>query len=155
MVYAVIRVRGTIHVKPKIKKTLQLLRLNRVNHCVLLDENEVTKGMLQVAKDYITWGEINKDTLIKLLRYRGRLKGDEPLTDEYLKSSTSYKDINSLADAILKGEIKYKELPEIKPLFRLHPPRKGYEGIKRSYRNKGALGYRGEDINNLLERMVE
>jgi len=155
MVYAVIRVRGTIHVKPKIKKTLQLLRLNRVNHCVLLDENEVTKGMLQVAKDYITWGEINKDTLIKLVRYRGRLKGDEPLTDEYLKSSTSYKDINSLADAILKGEIKYKELPEIKPLFRLHPPRKGYEGIKRSYRNKGALGYRGGDINNLLERMVE
>ena len=155
MVYAVIRVRGTIHVKPKIKKTLQLLRLNRVNHCVLLDENEITRGMLQVAKDYITWGEINKDMLIKLLRYRGRLKGDKPLTDEYLKSSTSYKDINSLADAILKGEIKYKELPEIKPLFRLHPPRRGYEGIKRSYRNKGALGYRGEDINNLLERMVE
>lgn len=155
MIYAVIRVRGTIHVKPKIKKTLELLRLNRVNHCVLLDENEVIKGMLQVAKDYITWGEINKDMLIKLLRYRGRLKGDKPLTDEYLKSSTSYKDINSLADAILNGEIKYKELPEIKPLFRLHPPRKGYKSIKRSYRNKCALGYRGEDINNLLEQMVE
>lgn len=155
MVYAVIRVRGTIHVKPKIKKTLELLRLNRVNHCVLLDESDVTRGMLQVAKDYITWGEINKEILIKLLRYRGRLKGDKPLTDKYLKSSTSYEDINSLADAILNGEIKYRELPEIKPLFRLNPPRKGYEGIKRSYRNKGALGYRGEDINNLLERMVE
>ncbi|HEC89330.1 MAG TPA: 50S ribosomal protein L30 [Thermoplasmatales archaeon] len=155
MVYAVIRVRGTIHVKPKIKKTLQLLRLNRVNHCVLLDENKVNKGMLQVAKDYVTWGEINRDMLIKLLRNRGKLKGDKPLTDEYLKSSTSYKDISSLADAILEGKIKYKDIPDIKPLFRLHPPKKGYEGIKRSYRNKGALGYRGEDINDLLERMVE
>ncbi|RLF42046.1 MAG: 50S ribosomal protein L30 [Thermoplasmata archaeon] len=155
MVYAVIRVRGTIHVKPKIKKTLQLLRLNRVNHCVLLDENKVNKGMLQVAKDYVTWGEINRDMLIKLLRNRGKLKGDKPLTDEYLKSSTSYKDISSLADAILEGKIKYKDIPDIKPLFRLHPPKKGYEGIKRSYRNKGALGYRGEDVNDLLERMVE
>ena len=155
MVYAVIRVRGTIHVKPKIKKTLQLLRLHKVNHCILLEENDISKGMLQVAKDYITWGEINKDTLIKLLQSRGRLQGDKPITDEYIKSLKSYKNIDGLADAIMKGKIKYKDLPDIKPVFRLNPPKKGYEGIKRSYRNKGALGYRGEEINQLLERMVE
>ena len=155
MVYAVIRVRGTIHVKPKIKKTLQLLRLHKVNHCILLEENDISKGMLQVAKDYITWGEINKDTLIKLLQSRGRLQGDKPITDGYIKSLKSYKNIDGLADAIMKGKIKYKDLPDIKPVFRLNPPKKGYEGIKRSYRNKGALGYRGEEINQLLERMVE
>ena len=155
MVYAVIRIRGTIHVKPKIKKTLQLLRLHKVNHCILLEENDISKGMLQVAKDYITWGEINKDTLIKLLQSRGRLQGDKPITDEYIKSLKSYKNIDGLADAIMKGKIKYKDLPDIKPVFRLNPPKKGYEGIKRSYRNKGALGYRGEEINQLLERMVE
>jgi len=155
MVYAVIRVRGTIHVNPKIRRTLELLRLHRVNHCVLVEENRVYKGMLQVAKDYVTWGEINKETLVELLRKRGRLIGDKPLTDEYLRESTNYKDMGSLADAILSGEMRYKELPNIKPVFRLHPPRKGYEGIKRSYQNKGALGYRGEAINKLLERMIE
>ena len=31
---------------------------------------------------------------------------------------------------------------------------KGYEGNKRSYRNGGALGYRGEAINDLINRML-
>ena len=32
--------------------------------------------------------------------------------------------------------------------------KKGYEGIKRAYVNKGALGYRGKDINKLITRMI-
>lgn len=154
MVFAVIRVRGNIHVNPDIKKTLQLLRLTRVNHCVLVEENKVSKGMLQVAKDYVTWGEINKDVLTRLIRSRGRLQGDKPLTDEYVKSATSYESIDKLAEAILNNELQYKDIPEVKPVFRLHPPIQGYEGIKRSFKNKGALGYRGENINMLLERMM-
>jgi len=57
MVYAVVRVRGIVNVNPDIKRTLQLFRLTRVNHCVLLEENANTKGMLQVAKDYTTWAK--------------------------------------------------------------------------------------------------
>ncbi|MCK5561102.1 MAG: 50S ribosomal protein L30, partial [Thermoplasmata archaeon] len=41
-----------------------------------------------------------------------------------------------------------------KPIIRLHPPRKGYEGIKRAYTVGGALGYRGKKINELLARMI-
>ena len=41
MVYAVVRVRGTVNVNPDIKKTLQLLKLTRANHCVLVDESKV------------------------------------------------------------------------------------------------------------------
>ena len=154
MVYAVVRVRGTVNVRHDIKKTLEMLRLNRVNHCVLVEENESYKGMLQKAKDYITWGEIEKDTLVELIRKRGRLIGDKPLDDDYVKSATSYKSIEELAEAIIEGKIKYRELPEIKPVFRLSPPRKGYEGIKRAYTVGGALGYRGKDINDLIKRML-
>lgn len=154
MVYAVVRVRGTVNVRHDIKKTLEMLRLNRVNHCVLVEENESYKGMLQKAKDYITWGEIEKDTLVELIKKRGRLIGDKPLDDGYVKSATSYKSIEELADAIIEGKIKYRELPEIKPVFRLSPPRKGYEGIKRAYTVGGALGYRGKDINDLIKRML-
>jgi len=154
MVYAVVRVRGTVNVRHDIKKTLEMLRLNRVNHCVLVEENESYKGMLQKAKDYITWGEIEKDTLVELIKKRGRLIGDKPLDDDYVKSATSYKSIEELAEAIIEGKIKYRELPEIKPLFRLSPPRKGYEGIKRAYTVGGALGYRGKDINDLIKRML-
>lgn len=40
--------------------------------------------------------------------------------------------------------------------YRLNPPRKGFEsgGIKRAFTAGGALGNRGEHINDLIERMV-
>lgn len=154
MTYAAIRVRGIVNVKPDIKKTLELLNLTRANHCVILDENKSTKGMLQVAKDYITWGEIEKDVLTKLITSRGKLEGDKEVTNDYIKSATSYENIEKLSAAILEDKIKYKEIPNIKPIFRLNPPKNGYEGIKRAYVNKGALGYRKKEINKLIERMI-
>jgi len=154
MTYAAIRVRGTVNVNPDIKKTLKLLNLTKTNHCVIVDESPVTKGMLNVAKDYVTWGEVEKDVLLKLITSRGRLEGNKQLTDEYIKTATSYGSISKLSEAIIDNKYKYKEIPNVKPIFRLNPPRKGYEGIKRSYKNKGALGYRGKDINKLIERMI-
>lgn len=154
MVYAVLRVRGIVNVNPDIKRTLQLFRLTRVNHCVLLEENANTKGMLQVAKDYITWGTIEKESLTKLIKSRGKLEGDKGLTEEYLKSATSYNSIEKLSLAIMDNKFKYKDIPSVKPIFRLNPPKNGYEGIKRSFQNGGALGYRGKEINKLIEKMV-
>lgn len=154
MVYAVVRIRGTVNVKPDIKRTLQLFCLTRANHCVLLEENANTKGMLQVAKDYITWGPIDKNSLTKLIKSRGKLEGDKELTEEYLKSATSYDNMERLSQAIIDNKFNYKDIPNIKPIFRLNPPKKGYEGIKRSFKNGGALGYRGKEINKLIEKMV-
>lgn len=154
MVFAVVRVRGKINIKPDIKRTLQVLRLTRTNHCVILDESINTKGMLQVAKDYISWGEVEKDLLSSLIKKRGKLTGDKELTEEYIKSATSHNSIEKLTQAIIDNKFKYKDIPDVKPIFRLNPPRKGYEGIKRSFTNNGALGYRGKEINKLIERMI-
>jgi len=154
MTYAAVRVRGTVNVNPDIKKTLKLLNLNQTNHCVLLEEKPSIKGMLQVAKDYITWGEIEKDILSKLIKTRGKIEGDKNLTDDYLKTSTSYDNVDKLSKAIIDKKFRYKEIPNVKPIFRLNPPKKGYDSIKRSYKKKGALGYRGKDINKLIERMI-
>lgn len=154
MVYAVVRVRGIVNVKPDIKRTLKLLRLTKANHCVLLEEKPSFKGMLQVVKDYTTWGEIDKDVLSKLIKTKGRLEGEEDITEDYVKSSTSYSGVDKLVQAIVDNKFKYKEIPNVKPLFRLNPPKKGYEGVKRSFKNGGALGYRGKEINKLIERML-
>jgi len=140
MVFAAVRVRGIVNVKPDIKRTLQLFRLTRVNHCVLLEENASTKGMLQIAKDYITWGEIDKAILSELIGSRGKLEGDKELTEDYIKSATSYTNLEKLSQAIIDNKFKYKDIPNVKPIFRLSPPKNGYEGIKRSFVNKGALG---------------
>lgn len=154
MVYAVVRVRGTVNIKPDIKRTLRLFRLTRANHCVLLDEKNSTKGMLQIAKDYVTWGELDKEVLSKLIKNRGMLEGGKELTEEHVKSATSYDTIEKLTQAVVDNKFNYKDIPNVKPIFRLSPPKNGYGGIKRSFKKGGALGYRGKDINKLIARML-
>ncbi|ADD09306.1 50S ribosomal protein L30 [Candidatus Aciduliprofundum boonei] len=151
---AVIRVRGRTGVRKEISDTLKMLNLTRINHCVLIPETPSYKGMLQKVKDYVTWGEINKDTLERLIRTRGRLYGDEPITDKYVKEKMGFENISALADAIVEGKVLYKDIPNVKPVFRLHPPLKGWEKTKRHFTEGGALGYRGEKINELILRML-
>jgi len=154
MAYTIIRLRGTQNLNPKTKDTLKYMRLNRVNHAVVLPESDTTKGMLQVAKDYVTWGEVDAKTLANVIKARGRLVGDGPLTDAHVAKHTSFKSIEALAEAIIAGKTRYQDVPEVKPIFRLHPAKGGLEGIKRSVQAGGALGYRGQDINDLLGRML-
>lgn len=110
--YAVVRIRGGINFSKSIRDTLNMLRLKNVNNCVLIEDNPTMKGMLEKAKDLITWGEVNKETIEKLKKKKGDKK-----------------------------------------VFRLSPPSKGYKSIKKPF-PKGDLGYRGDKINDLLERML-
>ncbi|MEM5798184.1 MAG: uL30 family ribosomal protein [Candidatus Aenigmatarchaeota archaeon] len=112
---AVIRIRGPVKTPHDVKRTLELLRLKRVNHCVLLNEKPEIIGMLKKVSDYITWGEIDKNMLNKLLERKG--------------------------------------VKEPKGIFRLKPPTKGFKSTRLPW-PKGDLGYRGEAINKLLERMI-
>jgi len=140
MVTAVVLVRGIQYgVKPDIRTSLKYLRLTRVNHCVVYSDFNKIGKMLQVGKDYATWGEISKETLTALVEARGRLLGDKPIPKDMIKS---------VVDAIEKGE-----KPSIKPVFRLHPPRKGFKSKKEVY-PRGDLGYRGEAMKELLNRMM-
>ena len=154
MAYAVIRVRGQPDVNYDIEFTMNLLGLNKVNHCVVVPENDSVKGMLQVAKDYITWGEIDEATLAEMIRARAKAVGDVPVTDEYVKANSGFDGIDALAKAIIETDYKLKDVEGVKPVVRLHPPVKGYEGNKRSYKNGGALGYRGAAVNDLVKRML-
>ncbi|GIQ97596.1 MAG: hypothetical protein CM15mP3_06300 [Candidatus Poseidoniales archaeon] len=84
------------------------------------------------------------------------MTGDAPLTDDVVKDNTDFKNISEFAKAITSGDSTVKAVPGLKRVFRLHPPRgpKGWGGIKRSFVVGGALGARGEEINNLVDRMI-
>ncbi|KZX17758.1 50S ribosomal protein L30 [Methanobrevibacter cuticularis] len=151
--FFVIRIRGTTGVNKGIADTLKMLRLTRINHGVLVEENPNYKGMLQKAKDYITWGEIDSDTLAEIISKRGEFVGGKKVTDEYLKENTDYSSIEEIANLLINSEIKATDI-DMKPIFRLHPPRKGYEGIRLSINEGGSLGYRGEVIKDLVNRMT-
>ncbi len=151
---ALIRLRSGIRAKGEVRDTLAMLRLHRINHLVLVDDTPSYRGMVQKVKDYITWGEIDKETLAELIRKRGRLIGNKPITDEYVKEKLGMT-IDEFAEKVVNGEMKITDLPNIKPVFRLHPPRGGLKGTKkRTFKEGGALGYRGEKINELIERML-
>ena len=137
----VIRVRGSVKLNKKVKNTLNLLRLYRKNFCIVVDDNPSVKGMIKKVKDYVTYGEIDEATYKILIEKRG---------EEYKGREQDR-----------KGKIKYKKFilvngKKLKPFFRLSPPKKGFgrKGIKVGFKAHGALGYRGNKINELLKRMI-
>ncbi len=132
---AVIRVRGRVKVRQSISETLDRLRLRHVNNLVLLKGDDSYLGMVQKCKDFVTFGEIDKDVLGKLLTSKGLSAGSDAV------------------DSLASGSKTVKDLKLEMPL-KMHPPKRGYEGIKKDYRSGGALGYRGAEINKLIERML-
>lgn len=152
---AIIQVRGIIGMKNKLVDTLNLLRLYKKNSCSIVNANPTYLGMLNLLKDYVTWGEIDKDTFKLLLEQRGRLPGNQLISEEYLKKSVNMT-FDQFADQFISEKKELKEVPGLKQFFRLKPPVKGFEnqGIKKPYSMGGALGYRKEKINELIRRML-
>lgn len=148
-----LRVRGRTGINQDIADTLDMLRLTRINHAVLMPDTPSYQGMLQKSKDYITWGEIDQETLTQLIEKRGRFPGRERFTSEALAELGDYKSAEELSEAILKEETTLEDVG-LKPVFRLHPPRKGYDHIRKSFNEGGTLGYRGEEISELIKKMV-
>jgi large subunit ribosomal protein L30 len=151
--YAIVQVRGVVNTRRDIKETLKMLRLHHINHCVLIPDTPENLGMIRKVKDYVAYGEVDAETIETLLRTRGRIVGDSPLTDEYVKANSTYGSIVEFAKALASSEVRLKDLPGLKPVLRLHPPRKGYKTTKRTFPQGGALGYYGAEINSLLYRM--
>lgn len=111
MTFVVVRVRGPIGVRKPTADALNQLKLTRVSHAVVLEENDASKRVLNAVKDLVTWGKASEEVLA-LLRKRGSVP------------------------------------------YRLNPPRKGYGGSIKLPFPKGALGDRGEEINDLVKRMI-
>ncbi len=132
-----------------------MLRLFNKNYCVIVENNLNYVGMIKKIKDYVTWGEVNQDTIELLLKQRGRLAGNKRLTEEYLKDKLKCS-FNEFVNEFFNNKKSLKDIPGIKQFFRLSPPLKGFErgGIKKPFSMGGALGYRKENINDLVKRMI-
>ena len=152
---AVVRVRGRVRASTEVKETMRLLNLDRVNHCVLVQDTPQTLGMVKKVKDYVTWGPVKLEVVEAMLEKRARTQGKQGLTVEYLKKNTEYSNVKELGKALMEGRQKMNTLQGAKRVFRLTPPSKGYErgGIKKSVNQGGALGPRS-DMSGLLEKMI-
>jgi len=150
-----IRVRGQVRVRPQIEDTLDKLLLGRLHQARVLKLTPSLQGMITKAKDYITWGEIDEETIVALLTKRGRLPGNKRLSEEYLRKNSTFRTFKSLAKAIADGKASVSDVEGLKPVFRLTPPRKGFKGKKYLAVGMGGItGYRGAGINQLASKMI-
>jgi len=149
---AIVRIRGPIHVNKNVERTFKLLKLFKKHNCTIVKPDKVTIGMIEKIKDHITWGEIDQETLIELIKKRGRISEVKAVDDKYISEKVG--SLEEFVKKIIEGKESIKKL-QIKT-FKLSPPRKGFEskGIKRSFKEGGALGYRGAKINDLIKRMI-
>ncbi len=148
-----VRVRGSAGKRREIEDTLKILRLKKLNNCVIIPETREYLGMLEKVKDFITWGRIDKRTLSNLIEKRGKIIGGKTIDKETLKEITGFDSFDVFSETLIKGKVKLKDYKKIKPVFRLNPPRHGYKATRLPY-PKGDLRDRKEKINQLLERMI-
>jgi len=136
-----IRIRGEVGLKKKVKETLHRLRLRKKYSCVVLNEKKEQMGMIKKMKDSVAYGKIDDKTFITLIETRGKAIDKKKKVDA-----------KKVMEGILNGK-KYEEL-NLKPFFRLHPPRGGIDSKKHFGVKKGVLGNNKEKINELIERML-
>lgn len=63
---AILLIRGIIRTRPDARKTLELLNLKNQHNLVVVDDNDITKGMLKQIHNLVTWGPISEETITKL-----------------------------------------------------------------------------------------
>ncbi len=157
MAYIIVRIRGEPDQRPEARKAMEELRLRRIFVATIYPETlPGITGLLKTAQSAVTWGEADVGTVEQLIRVRGRLIGDKPITDDWVRERLKLSSIAELAQKIVNNEIHYYKLDRygVKPFFRLHPPSGGFKrSVKRLY-PYGELGYRGKEINGLVLRMI-
>lgn len=134
---AIIRISGKVGISKDVENTLFRLRLRKKYACVVVNEKENLKGIIMKIRDYVAYGNIDKETLKELIEKRA--KSDKKIDAEKISSE------------IFSGKKKLKDFG-IKEFFRLHPPIKGIKSSKLHY-PKGVLG-ENKEINNLIRRML-
>ena len=130
---AIIRIKGLVDMDRDVEETFERLRIRKKFSCVVLKESKELEGMIRKIENFVAYGKVDDKTLEELIEKRGKSKKKI--------------DVKKVAEEIKKGKIT-----SIKPFFRLHPPRKGFD-MKKHY-PKGIMGNNHEKINELIMRML-
>jgi len=151
--YIVINIRGTVNVPHGVKKTLKYLNLETRYRATVISDNKINQGMLLKAKEYLAWTKADSKSIAQLLKN----KGEKSKTIKYsntLVKQIGFNDIDDLAQALIDNRISISKISNLKPSFRLSPPRGGFKkSTRRMYSQGGTLGY-NPDLLNILSNMM-
>ena len=137
---AIIRISGIPEIPMKVQETLYRLRLRKKYTCVLMHERPENLGMLELVRNFVAFGKIDKETLMELIKVRGKSTKGKIDAAKIVSELSESKTEKSLEDLGLK------------PFFALHPPRGGIDS--KNHYPRGVLGNNKEKINDLIRRML-
>jgi len=154
MMQALVQLRGEVNQSGAVRDTLGMLNLHRVNHCTFVPETETYRGMITKVNDWVAHGEPSVETVELLLSTRAEpAEGDADVDEAWLAEHTDYDSFGALAEALVAEETTLRE-QELSPTLRLHPPRGGHDGLKKTVKEGGQLGkHPTGGIDELLEAM--
>jgi large subunit ribosomal protein L30 len=136
-----IRISGLVKMQKKVEESLDRIRLRRKYSAVLLKPTPENQKLLKKIRNFIAYGDISPEVLKELIEKRAIPKNKE----------TKVQTEKILEDL----EKKKPQDLDIKPFFRLHPPRKGIDSKKHfGTSSKAVLGDNKEKINDLVRRML-
>src|SRR3989344_5494739 len=136
----VIRIGGLVDMTREFEEMLFRFRLRRKYSAVLMQPTVLNIKILKKLRNHIAYGEINKETMKELIEKRGiSLDKSKKINPEKVMDQLEKNPLNS----------------DIKPFFRLHPPRGGIDSKKHfGVSKKAVLGDNKEKINDLVRRML-
>jgi large subunit ribosomal protein L30 len=135
-----IRISGQIEIPKKIQEALFRLRIRKKYTATLLQPTVENQKLLKKLRNYIAYGDIDKETLKLLIEKRAK-----PLPGKKLDVSKTLSDLEKK---------KITEL-DIKPFFGLHPAKGGIDSkLHFGTSKKAVLGDNKKSINDLVRRML-
>ena len=151
--YLVVRISGTADVPYWATTTMNLLKLEKKHRAVIIPEMDNTIGMLRKVQHYVSWQEIDIETVKELLDKKARKSGYKKVTNEDI-TSIGFTSIDELATSLAEGKTSLSKLKPLKPWFALDPPRHGFKrSTKKLYGQKGVLGY-NKELSVIVKRMM-
>lgn len=157
----VVRIRGINQTSPKVKKTLQLLRLRQIHNAVFVRLNKATMEMLRLVEPYIAYGYPNLKTVRELIYKRGFAKLNKQrvplMKNEQIEKVLGKFDILSVEDLV--HEIytvgpHFKECANFLWPFKLSSPNGGFSKKLLHFNEGGDYGNHEVLIGKLINRMI-
>ena len=151
--FLVLRISGQADVPYWAVTTMTLLKLEKKYRATIIPEKDNTLGMLRKIQHYISWQEIDTETVKELLDKKARKSGYKKVTNEDI-ISIGFASIDEFAAALAEGKTSLSKLKPLKPWFAMDPPRHGFKrSTKKLYGQKGVLGH-NKELSVIVKRMM-
>jgi large subunit ribosomal protein L30 len=100
----VLRIRGDVDVRHDVRKTFDILKLDRKFTLSVVKDEPSSRGMIKLINDHVTWGEISKEALKALEKVKS--KGENIKVFRLHPPRGGFK--KSIKKPMPKGELGYR-----------------------------------------------